>query len=286
MRQESFFLPKRQLNFYGKLFSIEIPWVMGIINITPDSFFDGGRYQEKTAMLKQAEKMLSEGADILDIGAMSSRPGAKIIAAEEEKQRLLPALQSLRKTFPKAILSVDTFRSEIAREAVDNGAGMINDISGGTMDELMFRTVAELNVPYVLMHMQGTPQNMQKNPQYNDVTLEVGAFFAHQLQKLKLLGVKDVILDPGLGFGKTPDHNFRLLKELHHFKIFELPLLLGLSRKSMLKKLLGTSPQNALNGTTALNVIALERGAAILRVHDVKEAKQAVHVVEKLHRDD
>jgi dihydropteroate synthase len=261
---------------------IDKPLVMGILNVTPDSFFDGGRLDSEKALLERAEQMLREEADMLDLGAMSTRPGAMFISEEQERRRLLPAVKSIRREWPQAIISVDTFRADIAREAVEAGADIINDISGGTQDKKMFETIAQLKAPYIMMHMQGTPENMQKNPHYEDVVKEVGMFFSEQLQKLKSLGVHDVILDPGFGFGKTLDHNFQLLHELRYFDMFELPLLVGVSRKSMVNRLLGTKPETALNGTTAVHVLALERGADILRVHDVKEARQAVKVVQKL----
>lgn len=280
--KDTFFSAKHSLNCGGKLLMMDKPLVMGILNITPDSFFDGGRHTSEKALLERAEHMLKEEADILDLGAMSTRPGATFVSEEEERSRLLPAVKSIRKEYPQAIISVDTFRAEIAKEAVEKGADIINDISGGTQDKKMFDTIAKLQVPYVMMHMQGTPENMQKNPHYKDVVKEVGMFFSEQLQKLKLLGVHDVILDPGFGFGKTLDHNFQLLHELRYFDMFELPVLVGVSRKSMVNRLLGTKPETALNGTTAVHVLALERGADILRVHDVKEARQAVRVVQKI----
>lgn len=281
--KDTFFSAKQSLNCGGKLLMMDKPLVMGILNVTPDSFFDGGRHTSEKALLERAGQMLKEEADILDLGAMSTRPGAAFVSEEQERSRLLPAVESIRRAYPQAIISVDTFRAEIAEQAVEAGADIINDISGGTQDKKMFETIAKLQVPYILMHMQGTPENMQKNPQYKDVVKEVGMFFSEQLQKLKLFGVHDVILDPGFGFGKTLDHNFQLLHELRYFDMFELPVLVGVSRKSMVNRLLGTKPETALNGTTAVHVLALERGADILRVHDVKEARQAVRVVQKLN---
>ncbi|MFW6019359.1 MAG: dihydropteroate synthase [Bacteroidales bacterium] len=282
---DTFFQPKKTINCRGRLLTLERPLIMGILNITPDSFYDGGKYiSSEAAIVRQTSKMLKEGADIIDIGAMSTRPGAKIISIQEEKNRLIPVLQVLTKEFPEAIFSVDTFRSQVAQKAAEHGAAIINDVSGGCQDPEMFETVARLQMPYVMMHMQGTPANMQKNPQYDHVIKDIGLFFAAQLNKLKRAGVHDIILDPGFGFGKSLQHNYQLLAGLHYFSMFELPLLVGVSRKSMINKILGTKPADAINGTTALNVMALERGAGILRVHDVREAREAVTLVSKLHK--
>ena len=282
-RQDTFFQHPRSMNCRGKLIEFSRPLVMGILNLTPDSFYDGGKYADVQLVVERVKTMLVEGADIIDIGAMSSRPGATIISEEEELERLLPVLEVLRKQFPKTVFSVDTFRSAVARQAIKNGADIINDISAGTQDEQMFQAIADLQVPYIMMHMQGTPETMQKNPEYNDVIKEIGTFFARQIEKLKTIGVNDIIIDPGFGFGKNLDHNYQLLNELEYFNMFELPVLVGFSRKSMINKLLKIKPENALNGTTVLNVLALERGADIIRVHDVKEAKQAISIVEKLN---
>lgn len=280
---DTFFQPKQTLNCRGKLLYPEKPLVMGILNVTPDSFYDGGKhFSSEEAIIQQTSVMLQEGADIIDVGPMSTRPGAEIISVREEEQRLIPVLEVLTKEFPEAIFSVDTFRAQVARKAVKYGAAIINDVSGGSQDLEMFTTIAELQVPYVMMHMQGKPANMQKNPQYENIIQDIGMFFANQLEKLKKLGVHDVILDPGFGFGKSLEHNFQLLAGLNYFDMFELPLLVGLSRKSMINKVIGTKPETALNGTTALNVMALERGANILRVHDVQEAREAVSLVCKL----
>ncbi|MFO8087090.1 MAG: dihydropteroate synthase [Bacteroidales bacterium] len=284
MYTDSFFKSHQSLNCRGKLLSLEKPLVMGILNITPDSFYDGGRNYTHHQSLVHARQMLQEGADIIDIGAMSTRPGAAIISEEEEKSRLLPVLESLREEFPDAVLSVDTFRATIARMSVDAGADIINDVSGGMQDPQMFKTIADLKVPYILMHMQGSPADMQKNPQYHNVVKDIGVFFTRQLEELRAYGVHDIILDPGFGFGKTLQHNYQLLKGLPFFQMFELPLLVGVSRKSMVTKLLDLSPENALNGTTALHVLALERGANILRVHDVQHAKQVVRIIEQVNR--
>ena len=253
---------------------------MGIMNITPDSFYDGGRYKNPFDAIKLAEKMLDEGACILDLGAASSRPGAGIIDPKTEQERLMPALKAVLKQFPKAIISIDTYHSSTARLAIESGAHMINDISAGRIDSEMFATVAELRVPYAIMHMQGTPANMQDKPKYKDVVKEVAAFFVERIAKLKELGVHDIIIDPGFGFGKTLQHNYELLDKLDFFAVTGLPILVGISRKSMINKVLGTRPEEALNGSTVLHTIALKRGAAMLRVHDVREAVEAIKIVE------
>ncbi len=273
------------INCNHKLIDISSPKVMGILNITPDSFFDGGSYKNESDILQKVEKMLSEGATFIDVGAYSSRPGATHISEEEELQRIIPIIKLLVKHFPEIIISVDTFRSNVAKKTVEAGAAMINDISGGKMDENMFKTVADLQVPYIIMHMLGTPQNMQKNPTYEDVTKEVISFFAEQLFKLHQLKVNDVLIDVGFGFGKTIEHNYELLKNLSLFKNLDAPILVGISRKSMLYKPLEITPQLALNATTSANTIALLNGANILRVHDVKEAMEAIKIVEQLQQN-
>ncbi len=256
---------------------------MGIINVTPDSFFPQSRHNGDAAILSRVESILSEGADMVDLGAYSTRPGAALVTAEEELGRLMPALAVIRKAFPDVIVSVDTFRSDIARKAVLEGeADMINDISGGEMDKAMFDTVAAINVPYVLMHMQGTPQSMQEAPHYKDVVAEVSKWLAQKVDRLRENGVNDIIIDPGFGFGKNIDHNFQLFNHLEELALFQLPLLVGVSRKSMIYKVLESDAGRALNGTTVLNTIALNKGAGILRVHDVKEAVECVKLVEKL----
>lgn len=270
------------INCKGTLVDVSTPKVMGILNITPDSFFDGGKYKNEKDILAQTEKMLLEGATFIDVGAYSSRPGAKHISEEEELQRILPVINLLINYFPEIIISVDTFRSNIAKKTINAGAAIINDISGGKMDENMFTTVAELQVPYILMHMLGTPQNMQKNPVYLDVTKEIISFFADQIFKLHQLKLNDVIIDVGFGFGKTIAHNFEILKNLALFKSLDAPILAGVSRKSMLYKTLDISAQEALNATTSANTIALLNGATILRVHDVKEAMEAVKIVNQI----
>ena len=252
------------------------PLVMGILNLTPDSFYDGGRYSGTDAWLARAEKMIDDGASIIDLGAVSTRPGAAVVSPEEEIARLRPALKLLPGRFPGTVFSVDTFRSEVARLAADAGAGMINDISGGTMDKKLVNTVAETGLPYILMHMQGIPSSMQVNPDYKDVTSEISEFFDKKLTFLHEAGIKQVILDPGFGFGKTIEHNYRLLASLGVFKKTGLPVLVGISRKSMIYKLLNTTPDEALSATSALHMAAVLNGADILRVHDVREAAEVI----------
>jgi dihydropteroate synthase len=255
------------------------PIVMGILNLTPDSFYDGGKYSDEKLILQRVNAMLKEGADIIDIGAYSSRPNAKHISEEEEMMRLLPVIKIIVKEFPNAILSVDTFRSKIAKSSILEGAHIINDISGGNMDSQMFQTIAKFKVPYILMHMQGIPQSMQDAPNYIDVTKEVLKYFQEKLAQLNSLGVKDVTLDVGFGFGKTIDQNYQLLHNLNSFKDLGYPLLVGLSRKSMLYKLLNILPDQALNATSVVHTLALLNGANILRVHDVKEAVEVVNII-------
>jgi len=272
--------------FYEKIEQIfdcdSAPLIMGILNVTPDSFFDGGKYTNEDQWLVQAKKMIDEGIDIIDIGAYSTQPGASHVSESEEMERLIKVIKSVRKQFPEILISADTFRASIAEKAIDAGANIINDISGGTMDDTMFSTIAKLKVPYILMHILGTPQTMQQHPNYKNVTEEVVSFFNRKLMKLKELGVSKIILDPGFGFGKTVEHNFQLLKNFKKINSFGFPLLAGFSRKSMINKLLNIKAGDALNGTTVLNTIALEKGAKILRVHDVKEAKEAVKIIEYL----
>jgi dihydropteroate synthase len=270
------------INCKGKLLSLDHPIVMGILNVTPDSFYDGGNYQHLDAILKQTEKMLNDGATIIDIGGMSSRPGAEIISVAEELKRVLPAIQKIHENFPEAILSIDTVRAKVAKEAVQAGVSIVNDISAGKIDENLYQTVANLGVPYILMHMKGKPKNMQNQPTYDDVVLEIMDFFIAEIGKLRALGIKDLILDPGFGFGKTIDHNFFTLKNLNIFKVLGLPVLAGISRKSMIYKYLKINSSEALNGTTALHMIALQQGAKILRAHDVKEAAEVIKLHHKL----
>ena len=266
------------INCNGKLIDLSTPKIMGILNITPDSFFDGGKYTNTAAIILQVDKMLKEGATFIDIGAYSSRPGAKHISEKEELERILPVVKLLIQEFPKILISVDTFRSTIAEQCIQNGACMVNDISAGNMDTTMFSTIAKLQVPYIIMHMQGTPQNMQTNPTYENVVKDVLYYFSKKINKLQNLGVNDIITDVGFGFGKTVEQNYELLKHLDLFKNLNTPMLAGLSRKSMLFKPLEITKDNALNATTSANTIALLKGANILRVHDVKEAFEAVKI--------
>lgn len=256
---------------------------MGVINITSDSFYSGSRFQSIKDILLKTEKMLSDGADIIDIGAASSRPGAGLISSKDELNKLIPALKAVNKEFPDVIISIDTYNAETASETIKNGAHIINDISAGSIDKKMLHTIAEHNVPYIIMHMQGTPQNMQEKPSYKNIIKEISLYFAKKIDELTKLGVKDIIIDPGFGFGKTLEHNYELLNKLEYFKIFNNPLLVGLSRKSMINKALNIKPGEALNGTTVLNSIALTKGANILRVHDPKEARQAIRLIERLN---
>ena len=268
------------MNCNGKILSLEKPVVMGILNITADSFYDGGKFSSDKSALEQVSKMLEEGASIIDIGASSSKPGSVAIDEKEEIQKIENILKLLVKEFPTSIFSVDTFRASVAETALANGAGIINDISGGEMDARMFPFIAKEKVPYIMMHMQNTPKTMQDAPQYKNVVSEVFECFEQRLNQLKSLGASDIIIDLGFGFGKTMEHNYSLLKNLSLFKKFELPILAGLSRKSMINKALNISPNQALNGTTVLNTLALLNGANILRVHDVKEAMEAIKLVE------
>lgn len=277
--------PQTTLNCAGRLVDLSRPIIMGIINITSDSFYAGSRFSELDAIVQQAETMLSEGATVLDIGGMSSRPGAKIISAASEIQKVVPVLDALSARFPEAVLSLDTIYGESARAGAEHGVGLINDISAGRFDPQLYDSVAELGLPYVLMHMQGNPGTMQNKPQYENVVLEVLDFFIAELGKLRALGVKDVILDPGFGFGKTLEHNYTLLKRMQVFQQLDAPILAGLSRKSMIYRLLETTPEQALNGTTALHMIALQQGAKVLRVHDVKAAAEVIRLWEMLENE-
>ena len=271
------------INVNGKLMDLSEPQVMGILNVTPDSFYAGSRAETERDITQRIHQIVNEGASIIDIGAYSSRPNAQHISAEEEMSRLRTGLELIRKHYPEAIVSVDTFRADIARMCVEEyGVAIINDISAGNMDEQMFPTIARLGVPYIIMHMKGTPQNMQENPHYDHFLKEIFYYFSEKVQKLRDLGAKDIIIDPGFGFGKTIEHNYELMNHLEEFHLFELPILVGISRKSMIYKLLGITPEEALNGTTALNTIALTKGAHILRVHDVKEAVECVKIVQKM----
>ena len=271
------------INVNGRLMDLSEPQVMGILNVTPDSFYAGSRGVTESYIIERLHQIMNEGASMVDIGAYSSRPGAQEVSVEEEMERLRTGLELIRKHRPDAIVSVDTFRADVAKMCVEEyGVAIINDISAGQMDKEMFTTIARLGIPYIIMHMKGTPQTMQNNPQYDHFLKEIFYYFSEKVQKLRDLGVKDIIIDPGFGFAKTLEHNYELMNHLEEFSLFELPLLVGVSRKSMIYKLLGTTPEEALNGTTSLNTIALLKGTNILRVHDVKEAVEAVRIVGKM----
>lgn len=276
------FQQKLTLNVRGILFDLSQPRIMGVLNLTPDSFYDGGKNNGLQEALKKTEQILSEGASMIDIGAYSSRPGAEHISEKMELDRLIPVLQAIVKEFPEALISIDTFRSAIARAAIGEGAGIINDISAGSLDSEMFQTIAELGVPYILMHMKGSPQNMSSQTDYEDIGSELIQYFAYRIQKLKNLGLNDFIVDPGFGFAKTLEQNYKVLGNLELLKTIGHPVLVALSRKSMIYKLLETDAEHALNGTTAANTIALIKGANILRVHDVKAAIEAVKIVNQI----
>lgn len=273
----------KYINVNGRLMDLSTPRVMGILNVTPDSFYAGSRMQTEEAIAQRVRQIVDEGADMIDIGAYSSRPNADHVSQEEEMERLRMGLAVLRRVAPEAVVSVDTFRADVARMCVEEyGVAIINDIAAGEMDGKMFETVADLHVPYIMMHMQGTPQDMQQRPHYDNLLKEVFLYFAKKVQQLRDLGVKDMILDPGFGFGKTLEHNYELLAHLEDFSVFELPVLVGVSRKSMIYKLLDTTPADALNGTTVIDTICLLKGADILRVHDVRQAVETVKIVEKM----
>lgn len=271
------------LNLRGKLYSLCEPKIMGILNVTPDSFYAESRTSNEEHIAARVQQLMDDGADMIDIGGYSSRSGADDVSPEEEMNRLRRGLRVVRRLYPEVLISVDTFRADVARMCVEEeGADIINDISGGMMDRQMFRTVARLGVPYILMHMQGTPDTMQQAPHYDNLRREVMLYFAERIDRLCQMGAKDIIVDPGFGFGKTLEHNYELFHHLDDFNLFNLPLLVGISRKSMIYKLLGGTPQTSLNGTTVLNTIALMKGAHILRVHDVKEAVEAKRIVMKM----
>lgn len=281
--QNNVFYTNKTLNVRGRLLDLGTPRIMGILNVTPDSFFDGGRFMNEKAALTHASKMLDDGADLVDVGGASSRPGASPLSEEEETARVIPVIEVLLKHFPEAILSVDTFRGGVARRALEAGASVINDISGGEQDPMMFETAASLNAPYVLMHMRGTPETMTTLTAYDNLIRDIIQYFEEKVILLRRAGVKDIIIDPGFGFAKTAAQNFELLNHLEHFKVLGLPILTGLSRKSMVWRTLGITPEEALNGTSALHSIALLKGASILRAHDVKEAFECVKLVSQLH---
>jgi dihydropteroate synthase len=270
------------INCKGTLVDLSQPKIIGILNVTPDSFFDGGKYTNEAELLKQAEAMLSDGADFIDIGAYSSKPNAEFVSEDEELQRIVPIVELVLKHFPETIISVDTFRAAVAKACVESGAAIVNDISAGMLDEKMLETVGQLKVPYIMMHMRGTPQTMVKLTQYDDIVKEMLSYFAERITTARSFGINDIIIDPGFGFAKTLQQNYEVLNKMELFQIAGLPVLAGMSRKSMIYKLLGVTPQEALNGTTVLNTIALTKGANILRVHDVKEAKECIRIVSEL----
>ena len=270
------------INCNGNLIDLSTPKVMGILNVTPNSFYDGGKHKEINSIIHQVDKMLSEGADFIDIGAYSSKPSAEFVSEEEEIKRLVHIIKELVETFPTIILSVDTFRANVARASVENGVAMVNDISAGLLDDKMLETVADIKVPYIMMHMRGNPQTMQSLTDYNDIVKEMIFYFSERIKKARSFGISDIIIDPGFGFAKTLEQNYEVLHKMELFSMLELPLLAGISRKSMIYKVLEKTPQEALNGTSVLNTIALQKGAKILRVHDVKEAVECIKLVSKL----
>ncbi len=271
------------INCKGQLIDLTTPKVMGILNVTPNSFYDGGMYKSSSEMLTKVGKMLSEGATFIDVGAYSSKPSAEYVSEEEELQRIIPIINLILEYYPQALLSVDTFRSEVAKVCIENGAAIINDISAGNLDDKMLETIAKYNVPYIMMHMRGTPETMQKMTTYDDIVKEILFYFSEKVSKARSFGVNDLIIDPGFGFAKTLDQNYEVLQKMELFEILELPLLAGFSRKSMIYKTLHSSAEEALNGTTVLNTVALIKGAKILRVHDVKEAMECVTLFNKIN---
>jgi dihydropteroate synthase len=270
------------MNCKGKLIDLSTPKVMGILNCTPNSFYDGGKFKTDADFLSQTEKMLSEGATFIDIGAYSSKPNAEFVSEKEETNRIIPVINSILKVFPETIISVDTFRSQVAKIAIQNGATIINDISSGNLDDKMLQTIAEFNVPYIMMHLRGNPQTMQSLTNYENIVKEMLFYFSEKIAMARSLGINDMIIDPGFGFAKTLDQNFEVLKSLELFQMLDLPILAGVSRKSMIYKTVETTSENALNGTTSINTVCLMKGAKILRVHDVKEAVECVKLFDKL----
>ena len=270
------------INCEGQLIDLSIPKVMGILNVTPNSFFDGGKYKNDEEIISQVDKMLNDGVTFIDIGAYSSKPNAEFVSEQEEIDRIVPVINLILKHFPKALLSIDTFRAEVAKISIENGAAIINDISAGKLDSKMFEVIGKYNVPYIMMHMRGNPQTMQSLTRYNDIVKEMLFYFSENVKKARSFGINDLIIDPGFGFAKTIDQNYEVLKKLELFDLLELPVLVGVSRKSMIYKTLKNTAQEALNGTTSINTIALTKGAKILRVHDVKEATQCITLYNKI----
>jgi dihydropteroate synthase len=271
------------INCKAQLIDLSVPKVMGILNVTPNSFFDGGKYKNETELLTRVEKMITEGATFIDVGAYSSKPNAEFVSEEEEISRVIPVVNLLQKHFPDTLLSIDTFRAGVAKACIENGASIINDISAGKLDDKMLETIAKYNVPYIMMHMKGTPQTMQTLAQYENIVKEMLFYFSERIAVARSLGINDLIVDPGFGFAKTLEHNFEVLQKMELFQMLELPLLAGVSRKSMIYKTLDSNAEMALNGTTVLNTIALTKGAKILRVHDVKEAVECITLFNKLN---
>ena len=271
------------INCKGQLIDLTTPKVMGILNVTPNSFYDGGMYKSSSEMLTKVGKMISEGATFIDVGAYSSKPSAEYVSEEEELQRIIPIINLILEYYPETLLSVDTFRSEVAKVCIENGAAIINDISAGNLDDKMLETIAKYNVPYIMMHMRGTPETMQKMTSYEDIVKEILFYFSEKVANARSFGINDLIIDPGFGFAKTLDQNYEVLQKMHLFEILELPLLAGFSRKSMIYKTLQSSAEEALNGTTVLNTVALTKGAKILRVHDVKEAMECITLFNKIN---
>jgi dihydropteroate synthase len=281
--KDTFFSKNRSLNCGGKLLDLSSPKVMGILNVTPDSFYDGGKYDSTVKILTKVTDMISEGADIIDVGGISTRPGSEPVSEKEEIKRIIPAISLIRNHFPGTIISVDTYRANVASRVVkDYSVELVNDISGGEMDKNMFETIADLRIPYIFMHMKGSPLTMQTQTHYEDILTEILDYFASRIDRLRLIGLTDIVIDPGFGFSKTIEQNFYLLNRLDTFRIFESPIMVGISRKSMIYRTLNSEPSGSLNGTTVLNTVALLKGADILRVHDVKEAVQIVTLIEKL----
>jgi len=281
--KDTFFSKNRSLNCNGKLLDLSTPKVMGILNVTPDSFYDGGKYDSTDKILKKIKCMIREGANIIDVGGLSTRPGSEPVSEKEEINRIIPAISLIRDHFPGTIISVDTYRANVARTVVkDYSVELVNDISGGEMDKNMFETIADLRIPYIFMHMKGSPLTMQTQTKYEDILTEILDYFASRIDRLRVLGLNDIVIDPGFGFSKSIEQNFYLLNRLDTFHIFELPIMVGISRKSMIYRTLKSEPSGSLNGTTVLNTVALLKGADILRVHDVKEAMQTITLMEKL----
>lgn len=275
-----------KINCKGQLIDLSIPKVMGILNVTPNSFFDGGKYNNEKELLLQVEKMLIEGADFIDLGGYSSKPNAEFVSEEEEMSRIVPVVEIILKKFPQTLLSIDTFRAEVAANCIQNGAALINDISSGNLDVKMLETIAHYKVPYIMMHMRGTPNTMQQHTEYHDITKEILFYFSEKVEKARSLGITDLIIDPGFGFSKTLDQNYELMQKLDVFSILKLPILAGVSRKSMIYNYLKINNQQALNGTTVLNTVALTKGVQILRVHDVKEAFECVSLFQKIKNNE